>query len=130
MNPVVQAKNPGPEPEAVSKPRHRTFVFQVPETARKEGDPRKITLRELTGDQQIDALRAAGGDRVRTGIELAKAALYAVDDAVVDHAAFGAEKYWAKWSPKVRSLLVQGYTHTHNSSDAEDAAFLGSMAVE
>lgn len=107
----------------------RGAKFTVPARCRKPGDPKVVIIRELTPDEVLTTGRIAQGDRIRMGMEQIKLSLYMVDGKVVDHSAFEGEIYWKRWSAKVRALMTEGYGIVNNSSDDEDADFLGSMEL-
>lgn len=108
--------------------------FTIPKSARDpKRDPMKIVLRELTPDQmELAARLATGGGGAKPSRKQSleaniKMALWEVDGRRVNHGDAEDEAYWARWSPKVRTLIYQGYARIHLSTDEEDAAFLGSM---
>jgi hypothetical protein len=148
---VDQAERASPAGPATLR-KQNLFTFTIPKSVRDmtpqpDGgprDPHKVTLRELTDEQQMMAAKVAGAgtDRAEFRAKLAgvsaRMSLYSyVADVppaggvdvikVIDHGSSEDEILWRRWSSKVRVLLQQAYGKIHTTSDEEDADFFGSM---
>jgi len=129
LDPVAEAQTLDLMSVARERANQPKYEFKVPHSCRvKDTDPRKLVMCELTaGQEELGAKLAKDGTGMRLASELAKLSVYSVDGKVVNHGEAGGEFYWAKWSAKVRRLVLQGYAKIHNTKDEEDDGFLESM---
>lgn len=126
------ANVPIPAPAKSNRERpigERRFTFKIPETCRSLGDPTSVTLRELDSDGIDAAAAIAPSARVMKTVST-KMAITAVDGAEVRNDEGQLDVMWNGWSSKVRGLIYVGFDRIHSSNDAEDDAFLSSMAAE
>ena len=108
------------------------LTYTIPDSARAlPKDPKKLTYVLLSIEMEIDADKAAavaGGGERNVRRELVKRAVVAVDGKPVSWEGTDPEWYDGA-SPKVRELAWYGFVKTNRTTNAEDAAFLGSEAV-
>jgi hypothetical protein len=87
---------------------------------------------ELTVQEEMTSARMAGQDAVTVGIRNVMMAVRYITDAQKGNqrelslADESAETFWAKMSPKVRTLLLQAYSRVHAPPPSAAEDFLGS----
>lgn len=126
-----------PEP-AVPVPQ---FRFVIPDSVRKEGDPKVVVLKELT-EAEYDAAERVAPDKERQFVfECVKTSLVAYgntwdakrkvcpDLVQVNHGDAEAEILWGRWSLKVKFQIVEGWKRVNQTTQAEDQDFLASMSA-
>lgn len=109
------------------------WSFRVPAKVGVPGrDPGTFVLRELSPADIVTARSVAEKAASKMGPDLVAAtmALVVVDGREVNHAEGEGERFAGGWSPKVRALLLLAFRATHTTTEAEDEAFLSSMAAE
>jgi hypothetical protein len=116
-------------PPRDERQRRRRLRFTVPESVRvSKNDPKTIVMAELKLGEIDAAYELGAGNRNRTTQELTKLALYKIDGKVVG--VEDVEERWPTFSQKVRMQIATAYNSMHNTSDAEDQAFLGSAVAD
>lgn len=105
------------------------FAFTIPNSARRETDPKVVRLRELSpGDMAtIRAIAAGSKGKLTTEFVATSMALAVVDGRAVNHAESEGEAILGACSAKVRALLQLAFAKIHTTTDEEDEAFLSSM---
>jgi hypothetical protein len=102
-------------------------TFQIPESI-ADGTT-SIGMVELTAHEEIMAAKRAGSDAFRLAYELTKQSLAEVNGQPVSLADGSADTAFDKMGPKVRSLVIQGYTRLHAAGEDVAEGFLQSMQV-
>jgi len=105
-----------------------TFTF--PEGARALGDPKKVTIRQLTSGEEEAALIAANKKGIGFEYEGAKRALVAVDGKPLSWENNGVEEAFLGMSNKVRDLVIRGFAMVALPSKGEADDFLASAKTE
>lgn len=105
-------------------------TFQIPEQVRSGADPKSVTLRHITIDEEGDAIRVAEANKTLVAYELVKRALIAVDGNPVTWDRSEPDTWVAKLSPKVRNLLLKGFDSMHAPAADDAAAFLASAKTD
>ena len=103
-------------------------VFKVPESLHHHGI-KELGLVELTLDEEMRATQRARGDAIKLASEFAKECLRMVDGQPVRSGDGSADRAMAKMHPKLRQLLLQGYSMLHQTKAEENVGFLMSHEV-
>jgi len=105
-----------------------TFTF--PDGARAPGDPKTVTIRQLTSGEEEAALIAANKKGLGFEYEGAKRAMAAIDGKALSWEDNGVEEAFLGLSNKVRDLVIRGFAQVAlpSKGDAED--FLASAKTE
>jgi hypothetical protein len=101
-------------------------TFKIPESARTATDPKTITIRQLTFNEEKAAMEAKEHGGGSFALEGCKRAICAADGNPITWTDNQAESFFMGLSNKVRDLAVQGFVMVAlpNKSEADD--FLGS----
>lgn len=105
-------------------------TFTVPETLVAEVGVAKISVSELTAEEEMMATRRSGGDQVRLVWELAKESLRRIDDMPVSTGNGTVDAHWNRMHPKLRQMVIGAYNSVHSPDRDESKAFLGSREIE
>jgi hypothetical protein len=100
-------------------------TFTLPESVRLAGDPKTVTIRQLTVSEIKAAMEAK-----HFGEAGAKRGLYAVDGKVVTWTDNEAETIFDGFSNKVRDLVIKGFGKVCLPNQEETDSFFGSAKTE
>lgn len=142
-NPVIQ-QSPAPQGELVDElpsVSHYSqlrrdqnvpkYTYTIPNKARtREKDPKKVTLIELSANEQMLARRQGGEDGRGAPEELVKMALFEVDGRRVVQANADQDTLWGRFGPKVRHLLMLAYAEIHQANKEDEDGFFASRVIE
>src|SRR5689334_2959016 len=87
--------------------------FDIPAAYQGEHKIAKIGVVELSPDEELRAARRTGGDQVVLAFELAKEALYEVNDVRVSLANGSTDVAMKQMTPQARALLVTAYAEVN-----------------
>lgn len=106
------------------------YTFTIPASARREGDPEKVTLRELTYAEEKAALMAK--DRGGLGFEYegAMRSMFAADGKRLTWENDGKQNAFESLSPKARDLVVGGFMRYCIPTKEERDDFFSSVVIE
>jgi hypothetical protein len=122
---MTMMQDPGQAVSAAYAKLART-TFTIPEGARSPTDPKKITLRELTVEEEKAAMRAAQGNIQEYMLEGAMRSLDAIDGKAVTWEANEKQNAFGALSPKVRELVTRGFGVITLPKNTDSEAFLAS----
>jgi hypothetical protein len=107
------------------------YTYPIPVDCRIDNWPQKVTLVQLTGDEELQSTRRARGDAAQMVYELVRESIRAVDGVPCSMADEdnNTETVWKKMHPKARSLCVQAYGKLHNPKDEDVRSFLDGEEV-
>ncbi len=95
---------------------------ELPPDTKFAGDV-SLALVHLTSTEEVDALRAAGGDGARAKFELAKTALRGVDGRAIDRARMEEQEVWEQIGSKGRNIAMAAFEDVWAASkEGVDAA--------
>lgn len=97
--------------------------YDVPERV-GQGEYKTLGMVELTGHDELQAAKRAHGDAIALAWELAKQSLREVNGERVSVADGSVEKAFNRMPPRVRSLVMAGYSDLHNVEEEDSKAFL------
>jgi hypothetical protein len=107
------------------------YTYTIPEDARSiEAPVEKVTLKKLKGHDQEMALERGGGDPLKTGIELAKQSVVALDGKPFIPTDPDSEITWNNLDPRAREFISNAYYRLHRVSDKQVEDFLKTEVVE
>lgn len=106
------------------------YTFTIPESARRTGDPKTVTIRELKYSEEKAAMLAKehGGNTYE--YEGAMRGLEALDGRPITWENDGKQNAFESLSPKVRDLLAGAFLKYCLPTKEERDDFFGSVKIE
>ena len=101
-------------------------TYTIPEDARLETDPKKVTIRVITSGEEWAARASAKRKGVEYEQEGAKYALCAIDGQPLTWERNQVEEAYFALSPAVRELVVMGFMERNMAKQSAYASFLAS----
>lgn len=118
--PIPAAKKGGPG---------QRYTFTFPPDARLfANDPTSVSIAPLSLEQEIDGNKLL--DKTNNAFDKVKMSIVAVNGKPVSWINGEVDTVIERASPPVRDLIMAGFMKIHNASQADRAAFLGTMTLE
>jgi hypothetical protein len=116
------------EPIASSTPsRGPRYTFTIPDKLRTEGDPKSITFVALTLEQELMGNKLL--EKSGNVFDKVQLAIVGINGQPVDWGSGQTDVVLGKCSPKVRELILHGYSKIHTADKADSDSFLATMEV-
>lgn len=112
----------------MERPR-AVHTFTIPSSLRAHATFDSIGLVELTGEEELTAQKACGGEIIHLAHHLAKASWRFAGDKKLSFADGSIHKEWSSLHPKIRTLVIRAYHSIHNPGDDAVEDFLSSHAM-
>jgi len=107
----------------------RTYYdYDIPPSLQGTG-VKKVSMVELTADEELMATKRIGTEITRLAFELTKESLRFVNGKPVATHDGTADTAWNRMPPKLRGILINEYSRIHNASQDEAMVFNQSRKV-
>lgn len=117
--------------KSAAKDSRAVYTRPIPETLRTEDFAHKtVGMRLLTCDEELQASKLGGFDVVKTRYEATKLAICEIDGQSVHNGEGVLDSFFERGGPKMRRLLVDGYSRMSAPSQEEQEAFFGGEKVK
>lgn len=105
------------------------FTYKLPKSVADRCKVETVGIRELTGQDEVDAGRRSRGDQAALAFELAKASLCRAGERAISLADATTDRFWNELGPQGRRLVITAYTRVNNPQDQEVTDFLSSATT-
>ena len=103
--------------------------YTLPDDIAKLSGIKELGFVELTGQEEVNAIRRARNDAVRLAFELSQESLRYADNVKLSTADGTADQVWEKLGPQGRNLALAVYGELHTPKEQTVSDFIRSRVV-
>ena len=130
MENIEAREDPGMAMPQYERPTRARYTYDFPKTITRVSGIKKITVVELTAQEELMATKRCNNDPIRLAYEMGLQCLVAIDGKEVSLVDGTADKAWETMHPQARQLVMRAYNELHNVQQNDVTDFLKSRSTE